>query len=150
MWCKNYEFSQRGALCEKDRGWWQREGEPHRGGLQLVSMPSVRRTVHALVCVCVARAQAREWGPCAFINAETVQACGHGDKRKNKIKATNMHPLPRWASFSQKDTPGSLLAPLARNLRGYRVHRQHTMPTTLEPNSSQGQTVALWICPHDT
>lgn len=35
-----------------------------------------------------------------FINAETVQACGHGDKRKNKIKATNTNHLPRWASFS--------------------------------------------------
>ena len=29
-----------------------------------------------------------------FINAEMLQACGHGDKRRNKIKAPNMHPLP--------------------------------------------------------
>lgn len=95
MWCKNYEFSQRGALCEKDRSWWQRgRGEPHKGGFTIGvhargAQDSVcvcgthisQRMKTMCVCVCArvhmhAEERRRTTGVHTFINVETVQACG--------------------------------------------------------------------------
>lgn len=41
-----------------------------------------------------------------FINAEALRACGHGDKRQNKIKATDTRPLPCWALSSRGEVAG--------------------------------------------
>lgn len=91
MWCKNYEFSQQGALCEKDRGWWQREGEPLREGLQLVSVPNVCGMGCVGRGVCGAHMQARERGLCACVCESTHLSRPRRSKRvgteiKGKIK----------------------------------------------------------------
>lgn len=54
------------------------------------------------------------------------------DKRKKKIKATNTHPLPRWALFSWEEVPGSTSA-------SWHAHRPCIIPTA----GAQGAVVAL-------
>lgn len=85
-------------------------GEPHRGGFTIgVRIQGAQDCVYVRHthepenkhCVCVVCKTEREnERPRAHLS--TLRRSKHvgRDKRKNKIKATNTHPLPRWASFS--------------------------------------------------
>lgn len=78
-------------MCEKDRGWWQKEGEPQRQGLQLVSMPSVRGSVCVCVYVFVSGKHRPEKGDCVHVCESTHLSMLRRSKRvgmeiKGKIK----------------------------------------------------------------
>lgn len=79
-------------------------------------------------CHCRGRhMQARERGLCACACVREWaynSSCGHRIKKKNKIRAANSHPLPRWASFSCGEGPDSLCMPLAPNLQDCRTCRK--------------------------
>lgn len=117
-----------------------------------MSTPHVLGTACVCLCVCVARRRAKRKGDGVHVfvrvpiyQRQRLRACGHGDKRKNKIKATNMHPLPLLGWLSQGEGPTGGLrappAPLASLGAG-----GHEMPDSSSSGPEQPGPAALWIC----